>query len=154
MAAVMEHLMNRRKMGIRFSLYDDSLAARLPSSAAGDPEGGAGAHDGKSGNAGSSLAHRGDPIPSGLYPYPYPVASRNTLETAGLHRRTRAQPEPTGPARRFRYAVPALVPEPRFTLESRPFRVRGIRRTLLVPLRDPRAAVHLRAASSCIVVQR
>jgi hypothetical protein len=44
--------------------------------------------------------------PSDLYPYSYPVAAQIGWETTGLHRNIRAQSEPAGRSRRFRYAVP------------------------------------------------
>ena len=52
------------------------------------------------------------------YPCPYPVAGRNTPDLAGSHRNSRAQPDSTGPMRRFRYAVPAFISKSRFVLRT------------------------------------
>ena len=59
---------------------------------------------------GSSLA-AATLVGSRLYPYPYPVAGRTWLDSAGADRTTRAQPEPAGRFREsgMRYQIRTAV---------------------------------------------
>ena len=55
--------------------------------------------------------------PAGIHRnWPEPTVT----ELARAHRNNRIQSDSTGGSPRFRYAVPALISEPRFTLESGP----------------------------------
>ena len=74
------------------------------------------------------------PVWRPLYPCRYPVAGQTGAEIAGFHRSNRAQSEPAGPARRFRYAVPISLSSARSEFGSGLF---VARRPPAKPLSEP-----------------